>query len=158
MDKEEKPSDASVFVPETRTITIGEKEFVVSKFTLEQWIKVARELTAFASSIFIAIRKERPDTSIAELKKIKVEEILPYVWTELHRVVPVLAMAIDEKSEWLKKQDDMEGISALFKAICELNNFKVIFANFTGAFQTLVAQWKEAEAGAKKAETKVDSE
>ena len=147
MSEKDKSTDAEIFVPETRMVVIGGRDFQIDKFTLEQWIKITRELTTFGSALFLAVKKDRPDLSLDNLEKIKMEEVLPYVWTELHRIVPILAMALEGvDSTWLKKQHDMEGISSLFKAICELNNFKVIFANFTGAFQTLVAQWKEAVA------------
>lgn len=140
MDNNEVTSGAEVFVPKKCFVTIGDKTFDVKKFSLKDWIELAREGTTFASSVFARIRKEVPDVDIRKLSAL---DVMPFIWEDLYRIVPILSLAIDVEPEWLEEQNDMEGVSSLFTVITELNNFRLVFKNFTAGFTNLSNQWKE---------------
>lgn len=134
-------SDAAVFVPDEKTVTISGKVFSVHKFTVMEWIKLTKELTGFASSV---VGKILSDNKNFDFNTATIFQMLPYMWEDLHRIVPMMALAINVEPKWLGEQQDFEGFSALFMAVAEQNNFKVVFENFSKGFQNLRGQWEQA--------------
>ena len=135
-------TDADVFVPETRTVTIGNETFTVQKLTLRKWIEVSRSVTRFIGAVLKRFQSEHTDVSLDEVSW---PLLLPYVWEELAVIGSVLGAAIDKDEEWMLKQTDMKGISSLLLALVELNDVKEVVRNFSAAYVSLKDQWKDAE-------------
>ena len=132
-------NETEVLTPETRTIHIGGKEFVIGRLTLLKSLKMVREVTSLAASVYLRINEANQGASV---KGMSAQEVMPFFWAEMPKVVPILACVIDVEPSWLENQT-IEEVSELLNAVVVLNNWKRIIENFTIAFSKMKTEWQE---------------
>jgi len=128
-----------ILVPPECKVTIDGTEYTVHRFTVGDWLRIAKDLSDLATTVAKKIEEQKID-----VKRIDKTMIFNLLIDEFYRVVPIMALAIQAEPKKISESSDLVGVSELFKTICEINDFRRIFANFTGAMASLQIQWKNA--------------
>ncbi len=132
MEKKQK-SDSEVLVPEVRKVKISGEEFVVNPYSVKDVIHFTRDLIEGLN----VIKKQYLSL---EFKPEDVLQYLPVVLDEAPRLFGLLATAIGKDQAWLEEQKDLAGVSQLFLAITEINDFGTIISNFRAGWSKLKSQ------------------
>lgn len=130
---EESKLDIDKMVVRERKVTITGESFIVKPFTVRDLIFFSRELVEAAK----VVNDAYPNL---DFKKTNPLKYLPLLIDEVPRLIGLMARSIGKDEEWLSSQTDLTGFSELFTAICELNDFGVVIANFQRGWSVLQSQ------------------
>lgn len=130
MENKDLKTDSEIFVPELKKVRLGDKEIEVGQMTIEQWVKITRQLVGIAKKIIIKLTQDTGGK--IDLNRVPYGVIAPYVLEEIEVVIPIVVDCAKIEEDWLRQQTDMKGFTDLIKAIIEENDFKGVIGNFTG--------------------------
>lgn len=132
-------SSAEIMVPSEKKIKIYGQEFTVKPFSLKDVIFFSRDLM----DGLLQIQKKHPDMKFEPQDAV---QFIPALLDEAPRLVGLFARAIGKDGPWLEECHDLVGVSALFLAITEINDFGAIFSNFRAGWSKLQNQTIKASA------------
>lgn len=126
-------TDLEKVVPLEKEIKLSGEKYIVGAYSIREIIKFSRVFLDVA----VVVQKKYPSL---EFKAEDFSKFLPLMLDEVPKLIDLFAIAIGKEGEWLGNQKDLAGFSALFLAVCEVNDFGVIISNFQKGWKILKAQ------------------
>jgi hypothetical protein len=126
-------SDVEVMVPKTKRVKISGKEYDVRPFNMKDVIHFTRDL--FEG--FSKIQSKYPSLNFDTKNPAEMLKFMPLLLDEAPRLFGLFARAIEKDGTWLENQSDIGGVSELFLAITEINDFGIIISNFKAGWSNL---------------------
>lgn len=132
-------SNAEVLIPEYKKVKISGQTFEVKPFSVKDVMYFTRDLIGGLS----AIKEKYPNL---DFKPEDVFQYMPLVLDEAPRLFGLLARSIGKDGDWIQEQNDLAGVSELFRIVTEINDFGTIISNFKAGWSKLQAQTVRASA------------
>lgn len=126
-------SESEVLIPQYKTVKIAGVTYEVKPFSVKDVVFFTRDLIEGLSTI----KQKYPSL---EFKQEEVLVYLPILLDEIPRIIGLIARSIGKDQEWLEAQNDLAGVSELFKIVTEINDFGTIISNFKNGWNKLQQQ------------------